>query len=338
MLIMVQFIRYFSLTFLSIIFMSGCSQKVLIKALEPAEIDRATLTKKISVTNFQNDTIGLSNKIESKIMSKRINDKSYFTLISRKDFDKIISEQKIQNSGLVDVSTAVQIGNLIGAEAIISGNVGRVAYSDTDYYERRTRCLDKKCKSVSEYNVRCTKRTIGLSADLRMIDIAKGDVIYANTFSKSGEWSHCSDDSSALPSVEIVAQNMANIIAEEFTSKLAPRYRYFEVDLLDRPDTKYTSKDKQLLEVSLEYIKQNRYDKAQKFLIDLIDSTDKKSYVAFYNLGVVKEAQGEYVDAQEYYKMADDLMIKPVEEISQANLRIEELIKKHNIASQQLEK
>ena len=334
---MIQTIKLLGLMFLFMVFMSGCSQKVVIKALEPAEIDRATLTKKISVTNFENDTVGLSSKIESKLISKKIDDKSYFTLVSRRDFDKIISEQKVQNSGLVEVSTAVQIGNLIGAEAIISGRVGRVASSDSTYYETRIRCLDKKCKSVSEYNVRCTKRTIGLSADLRMIDIAKGDIIYADTISKSGEWSHCVDDSRALPSVEIVSQNLANIIADEFTTKLTPHYRYFEVTLLDSVDGDYTSKDKKLLEVSLEYIKQNRYDKAEKFLIDLIDSTNKKSYVAFYNLGVVKEAQGQYDEAREYYKMADDLMLDPVEEISEATLRIEKLIIKHNIASRQLE-
>lgn len=334
---MMQLIRCLSLAFLLMVFISGCSQRVAIKALEPAEIDRATLTKKISVTNFENDYVGLSGKIESKLISKKIDDKSYFTLISRRDFDKIISEQKVQNSGLVDLSTAVEVGNLIGAEAMISGRVGRVAHSDTDYYERRVQCLDKKCKSVREYNVRCTKRTIGLSADLRMIDIAKGDIIYAQTINKSGEWSHCVDDSRALPSVETVSQNLANMIADEFTTKLTPHYRYFEVTLLDSADGDYTSKDKKLLEVSLEYIKQNRYDKAEKFLIDLIDSTNKKSYVAFYNLGVVKEAQGEYADAREYYKMADDLMVEPVEEISRANIRIDELIKKHNIATRQLE-
>lgn len=334
---MVEFFRYLSFIFFVTVFMGGCSQRVAIKALEPAEIDRATLTKKISVTNFENDSVGLSGKIESKLISKKIDDKSYFTIVSRRDFEKIISEQKVQNSGLVDVSTAVEVGNLIGAEAIISGRVGRVAHSDTSFYERRVRCLDKKCKSVSEYSVRCTKRVIGLSADLRMIDIAKGDIIYAETIGKSGEWSHCVDDSRSLPSVEIVSQNLANSIADDFTTKLTPHYRYFEVTLLDSLDGDYTSKDEKLLEVSIEYIMQSRYDKAQKFLIELIDSTNKKSYVAFYNLGVVKEAQGEYADAREYYKMADDLMVEPIEEISRANIRIDELIKKHNIATRQLE-
>lgn len=334
---MVQVFKWTSLAFLFMFFMGGCSQRVAIKALEPAEIDRATLTKKISVTDFQNDKVGLSNKIETKIISKKIDGKSYFTLISRKDFNEIISEQKIQNSGLVDVSTAVELGKILGAEALISGSVGRVASSDTSFYEKRTRCLDKKCKSVQNYSVRCTKRTIGLSADLRMVDIAKGDIIYANTFNKSGEWKHCSDDSRSLPSVEVVAQSLANIIADEFTTKLTPHYRYFEVTLLDSADIKYSSKEKQLLEVSLEYIKQSRYDKAEKFLIDLIDSTNQKSYVAFYNLGVVKEAEGNYKEAREYYMMADELMIKPVKEISMANLRINELIEKYNRAKQQLE-
>ena len=69
-----------------------------------------------------------------------------------------------------------------------------------------------------------------------------------------------------------------------------------------KPDIKYNNKEEKLLELSLEYIKQNRLDKAEQFLVDLIDSTNQKSYVAFYNLGVIKEANGEYVYAQKYYK------------------------------------
>ena len=116
-----------AVVFLSIVIMlGGCSQKVAIRVLEPSEIERAALTKKLSVSEFNNDTIGLSNKIEAQLANKKIDNKSYFTMISRKDFKKIIDEQKIQNSGLINISDAVEVGNLIGAEAIISGNVSNV--------------------------------------------------------------------------------------------------------------------------------------------------------------------------------------------------------------------
>ncbi|MCK4973904.1 MAG: hypothetical protein KAR81_01505, partial [Sulfurimonas sp.] len=90
--------------------------------------------------------------------------------------------------------------------------------------------------------------------------------------------------------------------------------------------------------VSIEYIKQSRYLKAERFLIDLIDSTNQKSYVPFYNLGVIKEAQADYKEAQKYYKLADDLVIEPVEEVSRAFIRIQRLIDKDSKTQEQLQR
>jgi hypothetical protein len=50
----------------------------------------------------------------------------------------------------------------------------------------------------------------------------------------------------------------------------------------------------------------------------------------------VKEAQGEYAKAQEYYKMADDLMVEPVAEISTAYNRIGSMIENQNKTQEQM--
>ncbi|MDD2905139.1 MAG: CsgG/HfaB family protein [Sulfurimonas sp.] len=320
------------------IFMGGCAQKVSIRALEPAEIDRASQTKKITVAGFEHDRVGLANKIEANLAGYRIDSQKYFTIVSRSDFDRIISEQKIQNSGLVATATVVEVGNLIGAQAIISGNVGHLSSSDTNYYEERARCADSKCKEMVRYNVGCVKRVVGLSAELKMVDIEAGDIIYADTMSKVANYYHCSDDSRTIPSPEAAGQNLASAMADEFTFKLTPHYRHFDVVLLEDPDLDYTDEQEKLLEVSIEYIKQKRYDKAEKFLFDLIDTTAAQSYVAFYNLGVVKEAEGQYDEAQEYYEKADSLMVKPVAEVSEAYVRIQALIEQHQKTQAQIQR
>ncbi len=323
-------------SFIVALLLHGCAQVVSVKALVPAEIDRAMSTKKIAITEFKNDYVGLGSKIEANLANQRINNQPFFTLVSRNDIDKVLREQKIQNSGLVDEKDAVEVGNLIGAGAIISGDVGRVSANDTYYYESRSRCADRNCKELIYYNVGCTKRLVGLSAQIKMIDVAKGDIIYADTMSRASEFRHCRDDSSALPSSEIAAQELANEISNSFTYKLTPHYHYFNVTLLEDADLDYNDAQERLLESSLEYIEQNRYDKAEKLLMELVDSTKRQSYVAFYNLGVVKEAQGEYKKAKEYYKMADDLMVKPVEEVSIANNRINSIIENEHKTQEQM--
>ncbi|MEA1919838.1 MAG: CsgG/HfaB family protein [Campylobacterota bacterium] len=328
--------RLLFLLFPIVIFFTACSQKVQMRALEPAEVDRAASTKMIAVTAFKNDRIGLSGKIEAILAKQKVDNKSFFTLMSRSDLKKIIQEQKVQNSGLMETSTAVEVGRLMGAQALISGDVGNVGLQDTRFYETRVRCSDKKCKETYTYNVRCTKRVVSLSAELRMVDVTKGDIIYADTLSKNAEWAHCQDDSRAMPSKEMAGQHLANAIAKKFAYKLTPHYRTFEVSLLEDPDLDYTDEQESYLENALLYIEHNRYDKAEKLLIDLIDSTGQQSYVAFYNLGVIKEAQGHYHEAQNYYGIADNLMIEPVDEINAAFLRIQTAIEKRKITQEQM--
>jgi len=315
---------------------SGCAQKVGMKALEPASVDRVAYTKKVTVTDFRNDRVGLSNKIEANLAGFRIDDKKYFTMISRNDFDKILKEQRLQNSGLVDPATATQVGELIGAQAIISGNVGRPTSEDSYFYEKRSRCADKKCTELVYYNVRCKKRIVGLSSEIRIVDVQKGDIIFADTLNDSSVYKHCSDDQRVIPSTEIAAQHLASSMANEFTYKLTPHYRHFSVALLEDPDTDYSDRAEELLDVSLEYIESARYDKAERLLKELVDETHSKSYVPFYNLGVISEAGGKYIEAKEYYEYADNLMIRPVDEINAAVVRIDNLITKREKTRSQL--
>ncbi|MDQ7043454.1 MAG: CsgG/HfaB family protein [Sulfurimonas sp.] len=316
--------------------MSGCSQKVGMKALEPAQVDRVANTKKITVANFVHDRVGLSSKIEANLAKFRIDNKKYFTIVSRNDFDKILKEQQIQNSGLVDPSTVAEVGQLIGAQAIINGNVGRATSQDSYFYEKRSRCADKECKKLIRYKVRCKKKVVGLSSELRIVDVQRGDVIFADSFSETAVYKHCSDDQRVLPSTEIAAQRLATKMASKFTYKLTPHYRYFKVALLEDPDLDYTDKQEELLKISLEYIEQERYQKAEQLLMRLVDATASKSYVPFYNLGVISEARGKYSDAKEYYEYADNLMLKPVEEINEAIKRIDGLIVKRRQTHEQI--
>lgn len=323
-------------SFFMVIFISGCAQQVRVKALEPAEIMAATNTKKVAVAPFTNDSVNFSSKLESSISKQAIDGKPYFTVVTRTDFNKIIAEQKIQSSGLLNQNTAVKVGNLLGAQAIISGTVNNPTSHDDYYNETRTKCKGKD--NCHDYTVSCQKRTAGLSAQIRMINVSTGEIIYADNISRQDNWSHCSDDSNAIPSKEAAAQTFADTISDDFSHKLTPHYVYKMVTLLDKSDLKYNSEQDKLLENALQFMKQSRDDKAEELLKKLLDSTNSQSYVPFYNLGVIYESQGKYNDAQEYYNAADKLAMEPVEAISEAVVRIKSVIEKHKIALEQISK
>ena len=309
------------ITMLLFIF-GGCAQKVQVHALQPAEIDRAAQTKHIAVSPFRNDTVGLSGKIESAVFGKKLNGVRYFTTIGRKNVETILDEQRLQYSGLFDESTAVTVGELLGAQALISGDVVTAASSDSHYYVTRSKCADKKCQTMYEYSVGCTRRLISLSADIRMIDIEKGDIIYADTLSYSRTWSHCADRQNLLPGKEQGLNILADAMSRDFTQKLAPYYVSYLVELLDDPEMDYTDEQEEMLEYAIISIRHGRYQKAEALLSRLFASTQERCFVAAYDLGVVKEIQGELAAAQQLYLLADALSYEPNDAIDIAVVRI----------------
>jgi curli biogenesis system outer membrane secretion channel CsgG len=238
---------------------SGCAQKVSVKALEPAEISAAAKTKNIAVTKFSPDYVNLTDKVEAAISKQRIDGKPYFTVINRSDFKKVIKEQKLQNSGLVDTSTTVEVGKVLGAQAIISGSVDRPTLKDNHYYVKRTKCRgkgeDRKCWKVK---VSCQKRVISLTAQIRMINVKTSKVIFADNIHRQQTWSRCADDSRTIPSKNAGAHYLANSIANNFAYRLTPHYRHISVTLLEDPDIDYTDLQERLLENALLYIEQSR--------------------------------------------------------------------------------
>lgn len=321
---------------LPLLLLSGCSKNIKIQMLEPAEIDRAAFTKRIAVSEFRKDTVGLAAKIESRIAQQKVDGQHFFTIISRDEIDNIIQEQKLQNSGVVKDDQVVEVGEILGAQAFITGEVSSASMRDNGYYEERFECADRNCNELRKYLVSCTRRDISLGATIKMTDVAKGDIIYAQNYAESKSWKSCLDDSRTLPTKSAGLEQLANEVANLFVFKLSPHYRSMSIELLDSPDLKYTDRQEKTLEVALEYLEASRLDKAEKLLGTLLDSTDNRSYVAAYNLGVVKEAQGAYVEAQRLYNMADDLQLEPVEAINKAVVRIKQVMQKHEQVQLQL--
>ncbi|MDA3945132.1 MAG: hypothetical protein PF439_00420 [Helicobacteraceae bacterium] len=330
---------YLLLSFAITLLLNGCAQKVTVKTLEPAEINGVANTKNIAVTPFHNDDVNLADKVEASISNQHIDGKRYFNVINRTDLNKIITEQKIQNSGLIDESTAVEVGNMLGAQAIISGSVDQPGMHDDYYYVERTKCKgkgdDRRCWKVK---VTCQKRTVDLSTQIRMINVSTASVIYADNIHRQKQWNHCADDTNTLPSKQAALQGLANAIAHDFVYKLTPHYRNISVTLLDEPDVEYSDYQEKLLDNALLYIEQSRYDKAEQLLRKLIESTAAQSYVPFYDIGLIYEARGDFIEAQHYYKAADELTVEPVEEINFTVSRIQALIDKEKIAQAQIAK
>jgi hypothetical protein len=96
----------------------------------------------------------LSDKITTKIIKSH-----RFRVIDRSHLEKVMEEQKLQMSGLVNEATMVQIGQIMGVEKFIVGNFTRnsTEYFKAEYYE------GKKIKDAYY--------TAQISATIKMLDI-----------------------------------------------------------------------------------------------------------------------------------------------------------------------
>lgn len=333
--------------------MSGCAQKIQIIALNPAEVGEMASMKKIAISKFKNDSLGLSGKIESEIAKHKLDNEKYFTVLSRQDMDKVIAEQKLQSSELMDNETSSKVGKLIGAQAIINGEIASANAESRTYQEDKEECLSYYkqggCAKWRYYRVTCNTTQATASANLNIVNIETGALIYGDTISKEYSADSCKAGQTNLGLLVLnsgpqtilskaqALNKLASDIANEFVYKLTPHYVTFEVTLLEKLEMKKTTSEQdEQFENSLAYIKANRLDKAEELLRRLMDEFDGKSYVVAYNLGVVNEANGKYDDAKKYYSMADTLTIKPVDELNLAINRIDKLISKREKAEKQI--
>ncbi len=326
----------FSLIFIIFVF-SGCSQKVRVESYQPAKIDRVSKTKKLSVLDFNNDTISFSSTLETKLANKKVYGKPYFNVISRKELDTILEEQRFQYSGLVNKDTTVKIGKIIGVSTLISGEVADASLNKSYYQSRRYKCLDKKCTKSRIYFVRCVKGIYNLSVNIKMTDVELGDIIYADTMSLSQSHSHCMDHSGGLPNKGEVFNKLSLYIIDDFISVISPTKISMQVELLEDPELDYDDKQERLLENSLEYIKMGRYPKAEELLSELLNTTNDGCFVASYNLGVVKELMGKYNQAKQLYDLSESLVPEPNETVSYAVIRINNKLNDKKILQEQLE-
>ena len=336
-----------------VLLVSGCAQKVRIKALQPAEVGAMASKKKVAVSAFKHDSVGLSGKIEAKIANQELDKKRYFTVLSRKDMAKVVAEQKLQSSELMDAATSAKIGKLIGAQAIINGEIASANAESGSYMEDREKCLqyykDGGCARYRYYKVKCDTTQASVSANINIVNVETGSIIYGDTISKEYSADSCKAGQTNLGLMMLdtgpkqilskgqALNRLASAIANDFVYKLTPNYVYFSVTLIEKIELeKVTDAQAKKLEIALAYIKQSRYDKAKKLLGQLMDSLNGKSYAVAYDLGVVYEATGDFDKAKELYKVADDLTVEPVKEINLAINRIDNLIAKREEAKRQM--
>ena len=112
-----------------------------------------------------------------------------FDLVERSRIDKVMKEQRFQASGLVDESHAVELGKLLGAEAVIFGSVTSVSQTKIDkfaYDIMKTEIgIDVRVVNVTTGKVLLASAATGVTEN-KLITTASGTVVSGAIDDKSG--------------------------------------------------------------------------------------------------------------------------------------------------------
>jgi curli biogenesis system outer membrane secretion channel CsgG len=98
---------------------------------------------KLVILNIQSEFPALSEYIIDELIANTVNDR-VFSVVDRRQLDTIRAELNFQMSGEVDDKTAQSVGQMAGAQIIVSGAVSRIG----DLYRLRVRALSVQSAEI----------------------------------------------------------------------------------------------------------------------------------------------------------------------------------------------
>jgi hypothetical protein len=335
--------------FLSIFMLACATPAIKTTALVPAKFHQASKLKEVAVLPFDGQHgKEFAYEIEGTLAGVTIDGRQFFALIDRTTLDKILKEQQLGQTGLMDEAAAVKVGKLAGAKGIYTGVVTAANSRDSHYTQARQECArkeikyDKKgnayegnCISWRNHTVSCTKRDANFAFTPKLIEVETGRIIYSNNISETTSASACQDSGTPLPTAFDLIGKAKEATKANFKRDIAPSYLTLEIKLMDGKAGISSNEAVQKLDLGLDYAKSNRLDRACE-LWGEGRGISPNSPSLIYNLAICAEIRGDLEDALNLYKAADRALNKPDERITSGMGRVSEAINKRQDLKEQL--
>ena len=320
---------------------TGISQQVL----KPAKEGAMSKARNLAIVNFSGDRRGLFvDRLESMLAGVKVNGKNYFTLLARDMLDVIINEQRMINeTGLFKQSDAVRLGQLSGADTIISGSVARPRYETTRFKENRSKCTRRKkdkdgddagCANWRDYQVRCTTQTSYDEFNFRAVDVTRGEILFAKNYSDQASHSYCSDSGAMYTRTDLETLARTSTM-QQLRLDVAPYAVNVFIEFMTKDKSKMPQSAKNLLKHGLEFAESGRLGRACENFREAVSSFEQ-SPALYHNLGVCAEVSGDFDRALTFFKKADFLSTRPEELIGEALRRVPASINRRSKVAEQL--
>lgn len=319
---------------------AGCAKKIKTQMLVPAKNHEAAQCRRVAVLDFKGrggDQVRAD--VEALLVGVRVKDEPYFSVIERDAVNKVLEEQMLHQTGVVDPKTAADVGKMLGADGIVMGVITQATTQDKGYREQRRKCSAKnkkgKCLRWTEYIVSCAERNAYFSFTPKIVRVSTGEIVCSEVLSGHAVDKACRDSGRTLADRQALLTSAKSHAIEQLREIVAPYYLNVEIKLLTRDQTKMSSETKDKIDKGVKWVQAERLDRACESWNEAY-SIHSHGYAINYLLGLCAEMSGNLEKALSYYEEADKNTSSPVEEISEALSRVEINIEKKKKLTEQL--
>lgn len=291
----------------TLFFVFSCAQNTIIRVKKPAEINTSGIHH-LAIVDFRGPEN--SGVIASSAFTSELWKTNFYTLVERQELERILSEHALNMSGVVDVQTAVEAGELLGVDGIIVGEVSSYNCQDhvrhkkvkkqewTGEYEKDKngnyiyektlfggKTKKKKYKDVW-VNEEYINREASVGAVFRLVDVKTSEIRATRQTMKSFNKNY--GESATPPAKEQILNELLRNGIGDFVNMLAPH----EVAI----KTQFAKGDNEVNK-GIEFAKNNLWDKARETWLQCVQK-NSGNHQAWYNLGLGYEVDGDFEQAE----------------------------------------
>ena len=292
----------FVILILAIILSSCGTTAMYMNVKRPAEINLKGY-QKVAIGDVvdQRNRVNRHSRDISDELTTTLFKSGYFEVLDRQHLAKVLEEQGLAQTGLIDENSAVEIGKLIGAGVFVFGRI-----QNDKYEEKTSKGKEKKDKKGNIHQPHYRDGEYNLSVNVKLIDVQTAKILGVKTLN-SRKTQRSTADNKPAPEVDpdMLYRQCLNDISAQFLKVVAPHDARVKAEF-------ETDDDLPEVEQAVTMFKIGEWNDG----INLLENATKKTHLekeirakSFYNLGLAQTYSGDFENALANLKKA--LLLEP---------------------------
>ena len=231
-------------------------------------------------------------------------------MVDRSTIQNVMKEQRFSSEDTFDGSTAVELGNLLGADTLMNACFSAPAISRQKFTDTESYCARKegdKCKDWRSKNISCDRVTVTVEFTPKATFVTSGQIIFSKSYTSTATSDRCPNQKNvSLESDEALIGSALSTIFSNMRRDVADYPLILNLQLIDNDDGMSEASSDEF-SMAMEFANQGLLSRACSKL-NMLASTVKNSPATMYNLGVCSEIDGDKDAAKGYYEQALNYM------------------------------